>query len=363
MPKISIIIPVYNAEGFIDETIRSLLAQTLADCEYIFVNDGSLDNSLQLLEAYAQKDLRIRVVDQVNRGISMARNAGVAIARGEYIGFMDNDDYVKPDMYEVLYNLAIANDLDIVISKTILGRDGKYIIKDSIFPPDMVYDSPFIQQNIIPSLLKSEDLFAVWNKLYKRSFIEEHAVRFPNNRDIEEDSMFNFKAFNQAAKVIFTNYSGYYYRDVVINESKKIIERDYFSRAVERYLFDYKKELGLVTNDKDVARLTAIRFIHRVFYLIFKCALDKQLSKKVRYRYIKKMVTSPAVREVTRVYSKGTLEVKGYFEQVIFHIIQKQSFVKLAIAVRALQLLYIPQLSELLRVINKTKTGKQNNAA
>ena len=361
MPKVSIIIPVYNAEGFIGVTIESLLNQTLTDCEYIFVNDGSTDNSLEVLQRYAVKDTRIVVIDQANQGISIARNSGVNISTGEYIGFMDNDDYVKPDMFETLYNDAVANNADIIVSKTILGRDGKYIIKDSIFPAGLVYDNAFIQDNIITNLLKAEDLFAVWNKLYKRSHIDEFNVRFPKNRNIEEDSMFNFQAFNKASRVIFTEYSGYYYKDVVVNESRKLIERDYFARAIERYLFDYKKEVGLVTKDEDIARLTAIRLIHRVFYLFFKCALDGFAGKKTRYNYIKNMITNPLVRNVAAKYNTHTLGINGYFERVVFFIIKSQAIIIMGVVIKMLQLFYTPKLSEFLRTLNKTKTGEQQN--
>ena len=353
MPKVSIIIPVYNAEAFIDETIESLLNQTLTDCEYIFVNDGSTDNSLKVLQLYAVKDTRIVVIDQVNQGISVARNSGVNISTGEYIGFMDNDDYVKPDMYETLYNDAIANKADIIVSKTILGRDGKYIIKESIFPVGKVYDNDFIQENIITNLLKTEDLFAVWNKLYKRTLVEEFNVRFPKNRNIEEDSMFNFQAFNKAAKVEFLDYSGYYYRDVAINESRKFIERDYFQRAVERYHFDYKNEIGLTIDDSTLERLKSLRLLHRVFYLIFRCATDKNSPKSVCKAYIQKMVVHDDIRKIVAKYSPEDLEVYGTYQKLVLNIIKKQALSKLTFLTWIIGMVYSPRLSEMLRLLNK----------
>lgn len=352
-PKVSIVIPVYNAAPFIEECIQSLTSQTLAACEFIFVNDGSQDNSAQIIEGYSQKDDRIILISQQNQGISIARNTGVNRAKGEYIGFLDNDDYIKADMLEVLYSRAKLHDLDIVVSKTILGRDNKYIIKDSIYPVDKVYDAAFIQGNIIPDLLKREDLFAVWNKIYKRSLVEQYHVRFPKNRNIEEDSMFNLQAFNKAAKAEFLDYSGYYYRDVAINESRKFIERDYFQRAVERYHFDYKNEIGLTIDDGTLERLKSLRLLHRVFYLIFRCATDKNSPKSVRKAYIQKMVVHDDIRKIVAKYSPEDLEVYGTYQKFVLNIIKKQSLSKLTFLTWVIGMVYSPRLSEMLRLLNK----------
>ena len=357
MPKVSIIIPVYNAEAFIDTTIQSLRVQTLEDCEFIFVNDGSKDNSSAIIEQYTKVDGRIKLINQNNQGISIARNNGINIATGDYITFMDNDDYVKPDMYKTLYDAAKTLTLDIVVSKTLLGRDDKYILKEAVFPEGIIYDNSFIQDNIIPSLLKEEDMFAVWNKLYNRDFIERHFVRFPSNREIEEDSMFNFAAFNKAQRVQFIDYSGYYYRNVSVNESRKFIERDYFARAAERYQFDYKTFFDLPIASKEAGRLKAIRFIHRVFYLIFSCALQKGTAANVRYAYIKNMMLSTNVQYVISHYSAPELEVEGRFQKLVFSILRKKSGAGLSILVKAIQFFYSPKLSEILRKLNKTGTG------
>ncbi|MFV8377598.1 glycosyltransferase [Flavobacterium sp. LB3R33] len=352
--KVSVIIPVYNAEGFLVDCIQSLISQTLQECEFIFVNDGSSDSSQQIIEQFQEKDNRIILINQENKGISGARNTGIEVSKGIYIGFVDNDDSIKETMFETLYNNAINNDFDIVVSKTILGRDGKYIIKQAVFPVEKIYDGEFIQKNIIPSLLREEDLFAVWNKIYKRSLVFQQQVRFPKTRVIEEDNMFNIQAFNKASKVIFIDYSGYFYREVATGESKKTIENDYFDKALQKFHFDYKKEYDLSITYQELEKLKAIRFIQRVCYLVYKCAtaetsFDKKLS------YIKNMVFHPTVFSLSNQYRNEILNNRGKFEFLVLKIIKNKSIVSLYLLVLSIKTFYHPKISETIRFLNNPR--------
>ena len=104
MPKISIIVPVYNVEKYLEKCVRSILAQTFTDFELILVDDGSPDSSGAMCDQFAEQDQRVKVIHKENGGLSDARNAGIEIATGEYLGFVDSDDYIADDMYETLYN-------------------------------------------------------------------------------------------------------------------------------------------------------------------------------------------------------------------------------------------------------------------
>lgn len=351
--KVSVIIPVYNAEEFLADCIQSLISQTLQECEFIFVNDGSVDSSQQIIEQFQKKDHRIILINQENKGISGARNTGVEASKGAYIGFIDNDDYVKETMFETLYNNAIKNDFDIVVSKTILGRDGKYIIKQAVFPVENIYDQEFIQRNIIPSLLREEDLFAVWNKIYKRSLVFQNHVRFPKTRVIEEDNMFNIQAFNKASKVIFIDYSGYFYREVATSESRKTIENDYFEKALQKFHFDYKKEYNLSITYQELEKLKAIRFIQRVCYLVYKCALAETSFDK-KSDYIKNMVFHPTVFSLSNQYRNEILYNKGKYEFLVLNIIKNKSIVGLYLLVLSIKTFYHPKISETIRFLNNS---------
>ncbi len=354
-PKISVIIPVYNSELYISECIESLINQSLKECEFIFVNDGSIDKSSQIIEKYLKQDSRIKLINQENKGISIARNTGLDIATGEYIGFMDNDDFVKHDMYETLYNQAIKEDLDIVISKTILGRDGKYIIKDTIFPIDKTYSQDFIQSKVITSLLKSDDLFAVWNKIYKKKVIDENNIYFPNDRIIEEDNMFNLQAFNVASKVKFLDYSGYYFRENVISESRSFIENDCFEKALDKFHFDYIKEYNLKVTYEEMERLKAIRFIQNVFYFTFVCTTYKRYKFKEKTNYISKMLFHPVVYKNAIKHHSEILKSKGVFESILYKIIISKSKRVLYLLICIIQFVYNPKMSEFIRFVNNPK--------
>ena len=115
MPKISVIVPVYKVEPYLQKCIDSILAQTFRDFELILVDDGSPDNCPAICDAAAGKDERVRVIHRKNAGLSAARNAGLSAARGEYIGFVDSDDYIAPQMYQTLYDAMVKNDAQLAI--------------------------------------------------------------------------------------------------------------------------------------------------------------------------------------------------------------------------------------------------------
>ena len=125
MQKVSVIISVYNVEKYLARCLDSVINQTLKDIEIICVNDGSTDNSAQILEEYAQKDERIKVITQVNSGLSEARNTGMSASTGEFIAFLDSDDFVDLDFYEALYNSAVKNNCEIACGNIIRENDKK----------------------------------------------------------------------------------------------------------------------------------------------------------------------------------------------------------------------------------------------
>ncbi|MBF0597701.1 glycosyltransferase family 2 protein [Faecalibacter rhinopitheci] len=351
--KISIIIPVYKPGEYIHDCINSLINQTFKEAEFIFVNDGSPDNVLDVLEEYQAKYARIKIITQKNQGISIARNTGLQSACGDYIGFMDNDDYYELDFLENLYNAVKINNLDIVVSRTIEERDEKKLVKNPIFKTNKIYDSEFSKKNFIKNLMLEESLFAVWNKLYKRSMIEEHQIRFPANREIEEDCMFNLQAFNIASKIMFIDYYGYNYREVLTSESRRFIERDLFSKALEKFHFDYKNKFGLQLTVEEEREYKSIRLINRAVYLTFICSNDKS-TFSLKYNYIINIIKNKTLIDAVNASYNNPLLKQGKYDTLLRYIIKQQNYTLLKSIIWIIHMVYTPKLSEVFRSLNGT---------
>ncbi len=144
-PQISIIIPVYNTEQFLKSCINSLINQSFENCEFIFVDDGSTDQSCNLIRSYKKNDNRIKLVMQDNKGVSSARNTGILNSKGEYIGFVDSDDYIESDMYEILYKEIQIEDCDVIISHFEEELNGYKRIKTYNLIKNELMDKTYIQ--------------------------------------------------------------------------------------------------------------------------------------------------------------------------------------------------------------------------
>ena len=173
MAKVSVIVPIYNNEKYLKECLDSICNQTLDDIEIICVNDGSEDNSLKILEEYKQKDNRIILLNQDNLGVSAARNNGIKIATGEYIGFVDSDDYIDNDFYEKLYNSAIQNNSDMAVAGILRfnGMRRKYML---------TFNDEILESNLNKKmeLCKIPCQSYTVNKIYKRNLLLEHNLFF-----------------------------------------------------------------------------------------------------------------------------------------------------------------------------------------
>jgi len=218
MPKISIIVPVYNVEKYLVQNADSLLAQTWQDFEIIFVDDGSSDNSGAICDQYATKDPRVKVIHKVNEGLGFARNTGLDAAKGDYVVFLDSDDYAAPDMLERLMVPVTEKGADTVIG-------GFQRVSDA---GEVLYREQYEKQNFrgkdvfyrfLPKIFgsdpKKHDAFrmSVWNGLYSMDIIRDHNVRFPSERVmISEDLLFDFDYYRHAQSVAVIDSLAYCYR-------------------------------------------------------------------------------------------------------------------------------------------------------
>ena len=207
-PKISVVVPCYNVEAYLRKCVESLTQQTLTDIEIILVNDGSPDACGQICDEYAAKDERIKVVHKVNGGLSSARNAGMELCTGEYIGFVDGDDFVAPDMYEHLYSAAQANNADIAFCQKILvttnGTFIDHIGSDAV--GCVLYEDP--EAYLLELFVGKRTGIEVWNKIYKRDVVGD--LRFIDGYT-GEDILFSVEVVVEAKRFVYVNEALYYY--------------------------------------------------------------------------------------------------------------------------------------------------------
>lgn len=219
IPKVSIIVPIYNVEKYLDRCIQSLVNQTLNDIEIILVDDGSPDNCPSMCDEYAQKDNRIKVIHKQNAGLGYARNSGLDIATGEYVAFIDSDDYVDLSMYKTLYKRAETINADAVFCgfKTEIfpnnWHESKEVYEDQLWEGNNVKEFMY---NMIASGkgVRQERLYqmSVWHAIYRRDIIINHNILFPSERDVvSEDIPFQIDFLKNADKVLYLNAYLYYY--------------------------------------------------------------------------------------------------------------------------------------------------------
>lgn len=205
MAKLSIIVPVYNVEKYINKCIDSILNQTFWDFELLLIDDGSTDNSGKICDEYAKRDKRIVCVHKENGGVSAARNKGLDIAKGDYIGFVDGDDYIHKDMYkELIYHLEKDNaDVSICSATLVFGNYNK-----SEANTGEVY---FFcgKKTCYENLLLNNFGFSICNKIFKRDLCE--SLRFDVEMKVAEDSYFNYLALKHVNKVVKINKALYFY--------------------------------------------------------------------------------------------------------------------------------------------------------
>ncbi len=208
---ISVIVPVYNCQQYLAECVNSILGQSFTDLELILVNDGSTDRSLEICEDYKNKDPRVVVIDKPNGGVSSARNAGMAVANGEFLSFIDGDDYIDKTMLEKLHRAAVNHKADLCICKRIIpGKRQNY---GHDYPVGRAFDFSEREQNWKRLYYQGDIETFVTNKLFSRSLIENAGVSF-QKYPLFEDRLFLQQLYIYGCKMLYIAEDLYFYRVV-----------------------------------------------------------------------------------------------------------------------------------------------------
>lgn len=208
-PMVSMIVPVYNSEKTLSRCIDSILNQTYRDFELILLNDGSTDTSGEICDAYAKRDSRVRVVHKENTGVSDTRNRGIGLARGEYLQFLDSDDWITPDATALFVRTATEQQCDMVISQ-FYRVIGEHVSQKGAIDEDGLMDRSTYANHMMQ---KPADFYygVLWNKFYKRSIITEHRLRMDQSISWCEDFMFNLEYVRHTQTIYAMKVPVYYY--------------------------------------------------------------------------------------------------------------------------------------------------------
>ncbi len=201
--KVSVIMPIYNAYSYLRPAMDSVLGQTLKELEIICIDDGSTDKSLEIIKEYQKRDDRVRIVTETNAGPALARNKGISRARGEYLAFLDADDFFEPTMLETMYNAAKQDSLDIVINEYDIYNDHTAKFEDA---PSNEHDEIYRAGSVTSKSENPDEIFlsttgSAWNKLFKRSFVIEKELGFLPDVKMYEDVYFVVCALSLAERV------------------------------------------------------------------------------------------------------------------------------------------------------------------
>lgn len=327
MIKISIIIPVYNAEQYLEQCLESVINQSLKEIEIICVNDGSIDNSLRILEEYSRKDNRIIIINQENGGASKARNSALQIAKGEYCLNIDSDDWINEEYFKSLYDKAKSKNLDILISdinfielnnKSIYQKDLK------ILDTDLISGKKYIQ------IFLRENFYGyTWNKLIKRELYTKNNIKYNEKIFMFEDVELILKVAYFSERVGKINLAFYNYRQGENNNTRKIKNKNFYD------MLECYKNLEVFFEKRNEDKLKKIVARKKILSLLRQLLIngygENDENKKVYFEYLEelrkeKMIFFPKKKENIKlifIYDLLKIFPKSYLLENIRRLIQK----------------------------------------
>ena len=313
-PQISIIVPVYNVEKYLPKCMDSLVNQTFNSIEIIAINDGSTDSSLKILNEYAEVDDRVRIIDKVNEGVSIARNIALEHVVSEYLMFVDSDDWIDCDTCEKTLKISHQYNSDVTMWAYI-REFGTHSVPKKIFQQDIIYYKEHIEDlhrrfvggigNELSEPENLDSLCTIWGKLYRTSIIRENNIKFEDIRNIGtyEDGIFNLHLFKYVNKAVFINKFFYHYRknnNASITSQYKLLFReqwfallDLIQKYIENNHFDpvYKQALD-----------------NRIAVSILGLGLNELTSDKSAYEKIECIERIISTMEFRKAYKQLTLK-------------------------------------------------------
>ena len=318
-PKFSIIVPVYNVRDYLGICMESLINQTIKDIEIICVNDGSTDDSLEILQQYAEKDYRIKVCDKVNGGSSSARNLGLDEAEGEFILFVDSDDVLEKNACDRLYMEILQTGADIIVFGT------------RVFPQYVANKHAWLWNNLHVNLRHYtencvEALFNekpskpfIWNKCYRRSIIEKNNIRFDEELGLGEDNLFLFEIYPKVEQVIYIPDQLYNYRCERAGSlmDKSIHELEWrmtmHLSIIEKIMDEWKKNSIIAQYNDELYAWCVCFIMNDLDSLCLRQEKKKEIAKKV-FKIMTKHGLQMSNKKISNAVSNAHYKLKKLVE-------------------------------------------------
>lgn len=296
-PAISIIIPVYNVEAWLPRAVESIQNQTFSDWELYLVDDGSPDNSGALCDTFAASDERIRVIHQQNAGAARARNAAIAKAQGDYLYFMDGDDWCEPTMLADMHAAATAAQADLLVTGFTIDTyyaDDKYY-RELRNAPNRVFETQQEFRETSVELFDAQLLYAPWNKLYRRAYLSEHNVLFPTT--FWDDLPFNLDVMRDIERVACLDGHYYHFLRARAESENTKYRADMYSKREEEHQWMQDLYAYWNINTPDVQEFLARRYAERLVGCIENVTTKNcPLSHAEKRAEIKAMISTPQAK-------------------------------------------------------------------
>lgn len=284
MIKVSVILPVYNVEKYIRKCLESLIRQELKEIEIIVVNDGSTDKSLDIINEFMKLDNRIKLVNKNNSGVSAARNSGLMIANGEYVSFVDSDDWVEKSFLFKLYNLAKANSCDVAGCNFVISGENSKVEYKYPLDEEKIYERQDITSDIAEKIIAGTIKTNVWDKIYKREFLSTNSIKFDEKIIRFEDWYFYVEVCKHMNRCIYINEGLYNYRIIEGSLSNKYYE-NFFEMIINmnkrKQLFINELSIRDERNYRNMRNNFIDDIIKSINHIIFES------NKSLRYKIMK----------------------------------------------------------------------------
>lgn len=325
MPELSIIMPAYNAERILKHSVRSILNQSYQDFELILVDDGSVDNSGNICDEFAQTDARIRVIHKKNGGAGSARNTGIELAKGEFITFPDADDLCKSEMYEIMMSKMRSEKVDLVICSyegVMLSDAGV----SSEHQPQRLFDCTVTTKKEAHELwfrVRSKNISQLntpWNKIYRRELIERNHIRFPDLRRAQ-DAVFNLYYYDCVTSVCVVDQCLYQYNINDVQKTGKKFPRDVYKCFIEYNRVMEKIVSGWGMFSGEFKTLCDNNLLGNIDNCVCLCENPVwKLSKNQKLEYLSAIIEDDYLQSRMQNYSGDVIEI----EDIIPSIIKRQ---------------------------------------